>query len=36
MAEIDGQHVQPLTIGFVALLVFALLGIGVLNALANR
>ncbi len=36
MAQISPQHVQPLTTGFVTLLVGALLGIAVLNHIANR
>lgn len=36
MPQISPQHVQPLTMGFVALLVGALLGIGILNKLANK
>jgi hypothetical protein len=36
MPQVSPQHVQPLTMGFVALLVAALLGIGALNKLANR
>jgi hypothetical protein len=36
MAQISAQHVKPLTAGFVALLVLATIGIGVLNVAANR
>jgi len=36
MAQVSPQHVQPLTMGFVGLLVFALLGLGVLNHVANK
>lgn len=36
MPQVAPQHVQPLTAGFVALLVATLLAIGALNKLANR
>lgn len=36
MANVSPQHVQPLTMGFVGLLVLALLGIGLLNKAANH
>lgn len=36
MPNVAPQHVQPLTMGFVALLVGTLLAIGALNKLANR
>lgn len=36
MANISTEHVQPLTMGFVGLLVFALVGIGIINCVANR
>jgi hypothetical protein len=36
MANISPQHVQPLTMGFVGLLVLSLLGLGALNKLANK
>ena len=36
MPQVSPQHIQPLTMGFVALLVASLLGIGVLNKFANR
>lgn len=36
MAQISTQHVAPLTSGFVGLLVLGLIGIGILNAAANR
>lgn len=36
MAQISPQHVQPLTMGFVGLLVGSLLVLGALNKLANR
>lgn len=36
MPQVSPQHVQPLTMGFVALLIGSLLAIGVLNKLANR
>ncbi len=36
MPQVSDQHVQPLTMGFVGLLVFSLLGLGALNKLANR
>lgn len=36
MANISPQHVQPLTIGFVGLLVFGAVMLGVLNKTANR
>lgn len=36
MAQISPQHVQPLTMGFVGLLVGSLLALGALNKLANR
>lgn len=35
-AQISPQHVAPLTSGFVALLVLGVVGIGVLNKVANR
>lgn len=36
MAQVSSQHVQPLTMGFVALLVLAIGGLAVLNHAANR
>lgn len=36
MAQISPQHVTPLAMGFIGLLVFAILGIGVLNYTANH
>lgn len=36
MATVQNQHVQPITSGFVALLVFAVIGMGFLNKAANR
>lgn len=36
MAQIAPQHVQPLTMAYVGLLVFSILGIGVLNKFANK
>lgn len=36
MAQISPQHVQPLTMGFVALLVGSLFGIAILNHVANK
>jgi hypothetical protein len=36
MASISPQHVQPLTMGYVGLLVFSILVIGALNHAANR
>jgi hypothetical protein len=36
MAQISSDHVQPLTMGFVGLVVFALVGIGIVNCIANR
>lgn len=36
MAQVQSQHVAPLTSGFCALLVFAIIGMGVLNKAANR
>jgi len=36
MAQISEQHIQPLTMGFVALLVLAIGGLAVLNKAANR
>lgn len=36
MAQVSQQHVQPLTMGFVGLLVLALGGIALLNKAANR
>ena len=36
MSDISPEHIQPLTAGFAALLVFALLALGGLNKLANR
>jgi len=36
MAQISPQHVQPLTMGFVGLLVFSLIGIGALNKWSNK
>lgn len=36
MPQISPQHVQPLTMGFVGLLVLSLLGIGALNKLSNH
>lgn len=36
MAQISQEHVAPLTSGFVALLVLAVISFGVLNKLANR
>lgn len=35
MASISPQHVQPLTMGFVGLLVFAILGVAVANHISN-
>lgn len=36
MPQISPQHVQPLTMGFVGVLLLALFGIGALNKLANK
>jgi hypothetical protein len=36
MPQVSPQHVQPLTMGFVGLLVGSLLLLGTLNKLANR
>jgi hypothetical protein len=36
MASISPQHVTPLAMGFVALLVFAILGLGAVNFAANH
>lgn len=36
MPQVSPQHVQPLTMGFVGLLVFSLLALGALNKLANK
>lgn len=36
MAQISPQHTAPLTSGFVALLVFGVIAIGVLNHIANK
>lgn len=36
MAAVSTQHVTPLAMGFVGLLVFALLGICTINHLANK
>jgi len=36
MAQISPEHVQPLTIGWVTLLVASLLGIAALNHYADR
>lgn len=36
MASISPQHVTPLSMGFVGLLVFAIIGMGLLNVAANH
>lgn len=36
MAQLQQNHVKPITSGFVGLLVLAVVGIGILNAAANR
>jgi hypothetical protein len=36
MAQVSPQHVQPLTMGFVALLVGTLLALAAVNHYANR
>lgn len=36
MAQISPQHVTPLAMGFIGLLVFAILGMGALNYAANH
>lgn len=36
MSQISPQHIQPLTMGFVGLLVLSLLSLGALNKLANH
>lgn len=36
MAQVSAHHVTPLAMGFVGLLTFALVGIGVLNYMANH
>ena len=36
MANVSSQHLSPLTMGFVGVLVFAILGIGIVNHLANK
>lgn len=36
MSTISPQHIQPLTMGFVGLLVISILGIAGLNKLANK
>lgn len=36
MAQISSHHVQPLTMGFVGLLLLSLLGIMALNKAANK
>jgi hypothetical protein len=35
MAQVSPQHVQPLTMGFVGLLLLAVFGIAALNKFAN-
>lgn len=36
MPQISPQHIQPLTMGFVGLLVLSILGIHALNHMANK
>jgi hypothetical protein len=36
MAQVNAEHVQPLTIGFVTLLIASLLGIAALNHFADH
>jgi hypothetical protein len=36
MPQVSPQHIQPLTMGFVGLLVGSLLILGALNKLANK
>lgn len=36
MATVSQEHVTPLTTGFVGALVIAVLGIGIVNYLANK
>jgi hypothetical protein len=36
MAQISAEHVGPLSMGFVAVVVFAIVGMGIVNYLADK
>jgi hypothetical protein len=36
MAQVNERHVAPLTAGFVAVLVFAIVGLAIVNHKSNR
>jgi len=35
-SPVNSQNIQPMAYGFVAILVFAVIGLGIVNAAANK